>query len=204
MVSPHTYRHTITKQSTTCFPSLVSSQKTALQEFINEMSSGRKAVAHLHKTLDFSYHPTPPLLLSPGLPLILAFILAVKAAKRTSVLGRNLCLLGTTHHTENCKSFLESLDISTAEVLIYCGWVSAWSIDKDISSQNITTVLRFWGCENPNNNPLKGDFKRQIVFYQSFHAEVYKVWCLFWKLLVLLFQLKVYTISDWNRAINVT
>jgi len=56
-VSPHTYRHTITTQSTTHFPSLVSSKKAALQEFINKMSSSLKAVPHLYKKMDFSYHP---------------------------------------------------------------------------------------------------------------------------------------------------
>lgn len=138
----------------------------------------------------------PPLLLPPGLPQILAFILALKAAERTWVLGRNLCLLGTRDHAENSKSFLESLDISTAEVLIYSGWVSAWSIDKDISSQNITTVLRFWGCGNPNNDPLKGTFQRKVFFYWSFHAEVYKVWCMFWKLLVFHFSLSIKNVCN--------
>lgn len=121
---------------------------------------------------------------------IFAFILAVKVAESTSVLGRNLCLLYTRHHVENSQSFLGNLDISIAEELIYCAWVSAWSIDKIINSQNISTVLMFWGCGNPSNDLLKGAFQRKIVFFLSFHAEVYKVWCLSWILLVFPFSIK--------------
>lgn len=146
------YFQTHHHQSVTHFPGLMSSKKTALHEFIDEMSS--------ICTLNLSLVVIPPLFLSPGLPDFCLYCGCQSCRKNISSREEFMPPV----HQASCREFSVIPGELRRQELIYCAWVSAWSIDKIINSQNISTVLMFWGCGNPSNDLLKGAFQRKIVF----------------------------------------